>query len=99
MEKGFDREKNRISLFFVGPPDFPLPAVGRSEVLNAFMKHTILFATCKNISPTYSVRSLCTSQKLLMSVYHFPRRGEEQNREEGEMAQIKLGGGRNRGKK
>ena len=27
------------------------------------------------------------------------RRGEEQDREEGEMAQIKLGGGRNRGKK
>ena len=27
------------------------------------------------------------------------RRGEEQNREEGEMAQKKLGGGRNRGKK
>ena len=27
------------------------------------------------------------------------KRGEEQNREEGEMAQIKLGGGRNRGKK
>ena len=26
-------------------------------------------------------------------------RGEEQNREEGEMAQTKLGGGRNRGKK
>ena len=26
-------------------------------------------------------------------------RGEEQNREEGEMAQKKLGGGRNRGKK
>ena len=26
-------------------------------------------------------------------------RGEEQNREEGEMAQIKLGGGRNRGTK
>ena len=26
------------------------------------------------------------------------KRGEEQNREEGEMAQIKLGGGRNRGK-
>ena len=26
-------------------------------------------------------------------------RGEEQNREEGELAQIKLGGGRNRGKK
>ena len=26
-------------------------------------------------------------------------RGEEQNREEGEMAQIKLGGGRNRGEK
>ena len=28
-----------------------------------------------------------------------PFRGEEQNREEGEMAQKKLGGGRNRGKK
>ena len=27
------------------------------------------------------------------------KRGEEQNREEGEMAQTKLGGGRNRGKK
>ena len=27
------------------------------------------------------------------------RRGEEQNREEGEMAQKKLGGGRNMGKK
>ena len=27
------------------------------------------------------------------------RRGEEQNREEGEMAQTKLGGGRNRGEK
>ena len=27
------------------------------------------------------------------------KRGEEQNREEGEMAQIKLGGGRNKGKK
>ena len=27
------------------------------------------------------------------------RKGEEQNREEGEMAQKKLGGGRNRGKK
>ena len=26
-------------------------------------------------------------------------RGEEQNREEGEMAQTKLGGGRNRGEK
>ena len=38
MEKGFDRGKNRISLFFVqspdffhGSPDFPLPGVGRSE--------------------------------------------------------------------
>ena len=28
-----------------------------------------------------------------------PKRGEEQNREEGEMAQTKLGGGRNRRKK
>ena len=27
-----------------------------------------------------------------------PQRGEEQNREEGEIAQTKLGGGRNRGK-
>ena len=27
------------------------------------------------------------------------QRGEEQNREEGEMAQTKLGGGRNRGEK
>ena len=27
------------------------------------------------------------------------KRGKEQNREEGEMTQIKLGGGRNRGKK
>ena len=29
----------------------------------------------------------------------YEMRGEEQNREEGEMAQTKLGGGRNRGKK
>ena len=35
-------------------------------------------------------------------VFLFPptiKRGEEQNREEGEMAQKKLGGGRNRGEK
>ena len=31
--------------------------------------------------------------------YLAKQRGEEQNREEGEMAQKKLGGGRNRGKK
>ena len=34
---------------------------------------------------------ICNTFKLL--------EGEEQNREEGEMAQTKLGGGRNRGKK
>ena len=31
-------------------------------------------------------------------VSHLHKRGEEQNREEGEMAQTKSGGGRNRGK-
>ena len=37
--------------------------------------------------------------KLYVAASHFSRkRGEEQNREEGEMAQKKLGGGRNRGK-
>ena len=36
---------------------------------------------------------------LSLDFYIFIRRGKEQNREEGEMAQTKLGGGRNRGKK
>ena len=35
----------------------------------------------------------------MSALENHPKRGEEQNREEGEMAQIKLGGGRNRGKK
>ena len=33
------------------------------------------------------------------TINEIPKRGEELNREEGEMAQKKLGGGRNRGKK
>ena len=42
MEKGFDRGKNRISLYFLrspdcfpGSPDFPLPGVGKSVILNS----------------------------------------------------------------
>ena len=37
----------------------------------------------------------------MYNLVHFitVKRGEEQNREEGEMAKKKLGGGRNRGKK
>ena len=45
MEKGFNWEKERISLFFVespnffhGSPDFPLPGVGRSA--NVAMSRT-----------------------------------------------------------
>ena len=40
MEKGFDRVKNRMLLFFVespdffhGSPDFPLPGVGSSATI------------------------------------------------------------------
>ena len=40
MEKGFDRGENGSSLFFVesqdfflGFPDFPLPRVGRSDIM------------------------------------------------------------------
>ena len=47
MEKGNDREKNRISLsfvespdFFHGSPDFPLPGVGRSVTNNIHEKIT-----------------------------------------------------------
>ena len=43
-------------------------------------------------SVSYSTHSLRSGGATFM-------RGEEQNREEGEMAQKKLGGGRNRGKK
>ena len=41
----------------------------------------------------YYVEAWATTQR------NSPVRGEEQNREEGEVAQKKLGGGRNRGKK
>ena len=48
MEKGFDRGKNRISLFFIqspdffhGSPDFPLPGIGRSAV-KPFLAHLYL---------------------------------------------------------
>ena len=40
------------------------------------------------------IRARITSEDLRSE-----KRGEEQNREEGEMAQKKVGGGRNRGKK
>jgi len=45
------------------------------------------------------ILTVCAKEPCTMLIYHTYRRGEEQNREEGEMAQKKLGGGKNGGKK
>ena len=49
--------------------------------------------TYKGIKENIEVQSMATASRFL----RFLQRGEEQNREEGEMVQTKSGGGRNRG--
>ena len=54
-------------------------------------------STVERIEENSNDVSRCLFIRLVVSMGKW--RGEEQNRKEGEMAQIKLGGGRNRGKK
>ena len=49
--------------------------------------------------PVSKIINASFEEQRLLRIWKFAERGEEQNREEGEMAQKKFGGGRNRGKK